>query len=357
MRRLYEVHGPVLHARQALRWLFAAGAVLAFQLAPAQTPAAMPTDLPGARAAAGERSMREWLLRLQQAPRGRAYAGTFVVSSASGELSSARIAHVCDGVQQMEHVEPLTGAPRSIFRRNDEVVTFLFQQKVVRIEEREAVAHFPNLLEGAEEAIVDFYQLLEQGSERVAGLETDIVQLTPKDGLRYGYRIWSEKQTALIVQLQTLDFDGRVLEQAAFSELRLDAPVSMARLARQMTNQQGYRVHRSERVATTPEAEGWALSRPVPGFSPVSCYRRPHAGGAMPLVQWVFSDGLATVSLFAQVFDPQRHTREGVMVMGATTTLTRRIRGSDGDWWLTAVGEVPPRTLVAFADNLERRRK
>jgi sigma-E factor negative regulatory protein RseB len=36
--------------------------------------------------------------------------------------------------------------------------------------------------------------------------------------------------------------------------------------------------------------------------------------------------------------------------MGATHTLTRRI----GDWWLTAVGEVPPKTLAAFAQGLER---
>ena len=37
---------------------------------------------------------------------------------------------------------------------------------------------------------------------------------------------------------------------------------------------------------------------------------------------------------------------------GATQTLTRRIQ----DWWLTAVGEVPPQTLRAFAQSLERRK-
>ena len=36
---------------------------------------------------------------------------------------------------------------------------------------------------------------------------------------------------------------------------------------------------------------------------------------------------------------------------GATHTLTRRVQ----DWWLTAVGEVPPQTLKAFAQSLERR--
>ena len=38
-----------------------------------------------------ERSVAEWLVRLQQASRIPSYVGTFVVSSSSGAMSSARI--------------------------------------------------------------------------------------------------------------------------------------------------------------------------------------------------------------------------------------------------------------------------
>ena len=69
-------------------------------------------------------------------------------------------------------------------------------------------------------------------------------------------------------------------------------------------------------------------------------------------LQWVFSDGLAAVSLFVEAYDRQRHAQEGMFSSGATQTLTRRIQ----DWWLTAVGEVPPQTLKAFALSLERRK-
>ena len=51
------------------------------------------------------------------------------------------------------------------------------------------------------------------------------MQLKPTDRLRFGYRIWSEKRTGLVIKTQTLDPSGRVLEQTAFSELQLDAPV------------------------------------------------------------------------------------------------------------------------------------
>ena len=73
-------------------------------------------------------------------------------------------------------------------------------------------------------------------------------------------------------------------------------------------------------------------------------------------MQWTFSDGLASVSLFVEPYDAQRKPREVLLALGATYTLTRRLVDKDGEWWLTAVGEVPPQTLDAFAQSLTRAR-
>lgn len=311
----------------------------------AQVPAAAP-------AAASERSISDWLLRMHEASRRRAYVGTLVVSSGR-DMSSARVWHVCDGTQQMERVDALTGAPRSTFRRNDEVLTFLPQTRVAVAEKRESLGLFPHLLKSVDGSIEQYYSLSPQGSERVAGLEADIVQLTPRDTLRFGYRIWSEKRTGLVLKLQTLDGQAKVLEQVAFSELQLDAPVSMDKLSRMMANTEGYKVVTPAVVKTTAAAEGWRLTQEVPGFRSMSCLRRPSASGPDAL-QWVFSDGLASVSLFIEPFDPRRHVQEGLQGMGATHALTRRLVARGGPWWLTLVGEVPVQTLQAFAQVLER---
>jgi sigma-E factor negative regulatory protein RseB len=297
-----------------------------------------------------ERSVSEWLMRMHEASRKRAYVGTFVVSSGAGNMASARIWHVCDGTQQMERVESLTGAPRSTFRHNDQVITFLPDTKVAVTEKRESLGLFPHLLEAGDFAIPAFYAAKQVGSERVAGFDADVVRLKPKDGLRYGYRIWSEKKTGLVVKLQTLDADGQVLEQAAFSELQLDAPVKMDKLGQMMANTAGYRVETAAVVKTTALSEGWVLKNGVPGFKPMSCLRRSMGGAADSTVQWVFSDGLASVSLFAEAYEPQRHVQEGAMAVGATQSLTRRV----GAWWLTAVGEVPQPTLKTFVQGLTR---
>ncbi len=282
-----------------------------------------------------ERGVSEWLMRMHDASGHQPFIGTFVVSSAGG-LSSARIWHACEGDQQVERVQTLTGTPRSTFRRNEQVVTFLPESRVAYKERRTSLGMFPNLLAAGGSGIPQFYGASLLGSDRIAGVEADVVQLQPKDTLRLGYRIWTEKRTGLVVKMQTLDVNGQVLEQAAFSELQLDAPVSAAKLMQMMARTEGYRVETPEMVQTDAASEGWVVKGVAPGFKPINCYRRPVAvaanavpGAAVPAgaaapgaasgaavgstLQCIFSDGLASVSLFMEAYDPRRHVAEGAL--------------------------------------------
>ena len=309
---------------------------------------------PPTQVAPDAKSLNDWLLRIHDSAKRRAYIGTYVVSS-GGAMSAAKIWHLCEGSQQIERVETLTGAPRTIFRHNDKVVTFMPEQKVVRTEKRESIATFPDLIQSVDGRIAEFYTLKADGVERIAGLESDVVLLLPKDNLRFGYRVWTEQKKGLVVKLQTLDAAGQVLEQAAFSELQLDAPVKMDKLVQMMAKVDGYRAEQPVLVKTTANAQGWSLKAPVAGFKPMSCYKRPAgAGGASSdePMQWIFSDGLASVSLFVEPFDRQRHEKETSMSMGATQSMSKQL----GSYWLTVMGEVPAATLRLFANGLERKK-
>lgn len=341
--KLFRDFPLVLYALLAMNYV--AAQVLSPAITTASTSASTST-------AAESRSINDWLMRMHESSKNRTYIGTYVVSS-GGAISSAKIWHVCEGNQQIERVETLTGAPRSIFRHNDRVVTFMPEHKLVRHEKRESLGMFPELLQSTDSRIADFYKLRIEGVERVAGLEADVVVLVPKDSLRFGYRVWTEQKKGLVVKLQTLDTDGKVLEQAAFSELQLDAPVKMDKLLHMMGRVEGFRVEQPLLVKTTAGAEGWLLKAPVAGFKPMSCYKRPAASVASansdePL-QWIFSDGLASVSLFVEPFVSQRHVKASSISLGATQTMTRQI----GSHWLTAMGEVPMSTLRLFANSLE----
>jgi sigma-E factor negative regulatory protein RseB len=298
------------------------------------------------------RSLTEWLTRMHEASRQRAYQGTLVVS-AGANMSASKIWHVCDGVQQMEKVETLTGAPRTTIRHNNDVITFAPDSKTVWVEKRESLGLFPELLRAPSSAIPDHYEVRELGVERVAGHLADRVEVVPRDALRFGYQIWAEQKTGLVVKMQTLGVQESVLEQVAFSELQLNAPVLMDALKRQMGDTRGYEVHKPTMKKTTAAAEGWRLKEPIPGFTSMSCHTRGPAGGTEPAsMQWVFSDGLASVSLFVEAFDPQRHGTEKSAIVGATHSLSQRLDGH----WVTVLGEVPTATLRRFAQSLERTR-
>lgn len=325
------------------------------QALPAQTPSAT-TAMQGGEAAS--QNVVEWLQRMHAASRQRRYIGTFVVSADGGNLSSARIWHVGEGGQLLERIEALSGPPRSTFRHNDQVLTFLPETRVVKSERRENLDLFPNLLGAPDSSLSDFYSVRAVGKGRVAGFDADVVRLVPRDSLRFGYRAWSERSSGLVVKLQTLDVEGRVVEQSAFSELQLDAPIKTQALLQMMSNTAGYKIEKAEFQRTTAQSEGWTLKNPIAGFRPLSCYRRAMGGVADPerTLQCTYSDGLASVSLFLEPYDAQRQLQEVVLTLGATYTLTRRIADKNGDWWLTAVGEVPPSTLDAFAQSLIRTR-
>ena len=301
-----------------------------------------------------KRTVNDWLNRMHDASRQRDYTGTLVVSTGAA-MSASRIWHVCEGEQQMERIETLTGAPRTTIRRNNEVITFAPDEKRAWVEKRESLGLFPELLRTPANVIPEFYDVSEKGRERVAGYLSDVVEIVPRDALRFGYRIWSERESGLVVKLQTTDFRGEVLEQLAFSELKLDAPVRMDKLKKQMKDTRGYEVFHPALLKTSAEAEGWTVKTMVAGFQPMSCHTRERADPSPALIaamQCVFSDGLASVSLFIEPLEGDRPGAEGRSVTGATHLLRRRL----ATHWVTAMGEVPMETLVRMSEALERSR-
>jgi sigma-E factor negative regulatory protein RseB len=338
------------------------------------------------------RSTVQWLARLRQAKNVPAYTGTYVVWSTPGTLASSRIWRASQGDTRVERVDALSGAPRSTYRvtgpSGSDIETFLPAQRMLRIDRSDTPGKeggFPNLPDaGQGMSPADYYDARQDGYARVAGLMADVVQFTPRDDLRYGYRVWSEQRTGLAVKLQTLDEHGRVLEQAAFSGLTFDAPVNASTLLRKMHHARGWLIERVTHIPTTALAEGWQMGKPgeqiVPGFALERCYREPvpvretgvqagdkpasepasgDSGASRARIvgqngfQCVFSDGLAAVSVFIEPYDAaqrdEHHQGDLDAAWGATHLLARRV-GDTG--WVTIVGEVPFRTLGRFAASI-----
>lgn len=335
------LHRPLL----ALTMVGALCSFLPFATAQSQTPVE-------------PREVRSWLMRIHDAASHRNFQGTFVVS-AGGAVSSARIAHFCEGNNQFERIDSLDGQMRHVFRYNDVVHTLWPQARVALVEQRDLLSSFPALLQGGDDRLSDFYELRSQGSERVAGHEANVLTLSPRDPYRFGYRLWAEKLSGLLLRADVLGERGEILETSAFSDVAINVRSQPDAVLQPMKKLDGYKILKPSFVPTKLESEGWALKQSVPGFRQVSCIKRPLDGAQdgvstdpQQALQTIFSDGLTYVSLFIEPFNAERHTRSMLTAMGATQTLMRR----QGDWWITVVGDVPTATLKAFASGLERKK-
>lgn len=314
---------------------------------------------PAQSAPVGPREVRDWLMRIHNAASQRNFQGTFVVSAA-GVMSSARIAHFVEGSDQFERIDPMDGQPRHVVRHNGLVHTLWPGNRVALLERRDSVSSFPSLLLGGDDRIADFYDLEMGKPERVAGHDADVLILKPRDSLRYGHRLWAERQTHLLLRAEVVNDRGQVLEVSAFSDVSIGVTPRPELVMGPTQGLRDYRIVKSQASSTSLEAEGWELRRPVPGFRQLSCVLRPLQVFSDPrpadikprALQAVYSDGITHVSVFIEPFDEGRHLSSLVSASGATQTVGSR----QGNWWLTVVGDVPAATLKSFASGFERRR-
>ena len=303
---------------------------------------------------ATSRTASQWLLRMHEAPRHHNYMGTLVVSSGT-MMASSRVWHVCDGDEILERVQSLNGVPRITFRRNQNVITFLPKTKRAFTEIRDSLGLLNSRVSVTDASVDQYYTARFLGADRLAGLQTDVVLIEPRDTYRFAYKIWTEKKTGLIVKMETLNEQGYTMEQVGYTGMRLSPAITPRHVAQLMAQTQGYTVQSLAVTKTSVQALGWSIKKDVPGFKSMSAYLRPaEAGLHHQTVQWIFADGLASVSVFIDPFDPHLHKQEGLMITGATHTWVKRLKMQKEDWVVTVVGEVPVATLQLFTQSLVR---
>lgn len=310
-------------------------------------------------AAAGEPDDVQALLqKIQTASRKVSYSGIFVFQHES-ELNTSRIAHSFDGSVELEKIEKLDGRRLEFVRRNEDITRYQPDNKTLRVEKRQDQDMFPGVLAFNSPNLSDHYQFRLADMARIAGVECRLVLIDPKDNLRYGYRLCAAMPSNLMLMAQTTGADGRVLEQIAFTSLAI-GPVDSASLAPGFADVSDWKTVRGAVVASTES--GWKVKNLPPGFRKIREVRRligwQNAGGAAKasselheVLQMVFSDGLASVSVFIEPLSDAHHA--GLVQQGATTISGFQL----GSNWVTLVGEVPPAAIKILADSIEYKSK
>jgi sigma-E factor negative regulatory protein RseB len=227
------------------------------------------------------------------------------------------------------------------------------ERRLLVVERRQNKDAFPALLAVSGEQVLSVYEPKLLGEDRVAGVDCQVIELDPKDGYRFAYKLWADKKTGLLLRAQTLDPSGQVLEQLSFSQIRIGVPVDKTGIVNGIRNTAGWTVVRPPVEPVDMAAQGWQIAPTVRGFHLFRQLRRPLAARdagqpTIPVDQAVFSDGLAAISVFVEPVENNTR-KEGSGSSGATHVLVKR----RGDFWITLLGEVPQSTLQQFAAAIE----
>jgi sigma-E factor negative regulatory protein RseB len=329
--RLYPLRRP---GRALSPALALALALLASASVEAQTAArSAPVDRP-------DRTPAQWLQAIQTAAERLTYAGTIVMQR-GGVVQSSRLIHVFDGGVSQERLQVLDGRQREYLRRGADVDCLYPETRTIRRERRAEQEAFPAVGAGAPGEILMRYRLRVGGIERVAGVECRVLSLEPLDALRYGHWLCAERNTGLLLKAKTLDAEQRPMEQLAFTDLRIGDRVDRTQLRSPWVTD-GWRVEPADIVMGEPETPEWQVG-PVPGFRQLRAVTRRMSDGesTRSALQFVLSDGLATLSVFVEPAADDGVQVEASQVQGTLSAYSRRA----GDVLVTAIGEVPPATV------------
>jgi sigma-E factor negative regulatory protein RseB len=299
-----------------------------------------------ARAAADP---QDWLRRMEQALTTRNYDGVFVHEH-GGQTETLRILHRISAGEVAERIVSMDGSGREFIRRGVELSTYLPDQRLVLVEKAPDAGLLLAEVRAAGAAASGNYAVRDAGRARVAGRETRMIEVAPRDEYRYGYRIWIDAATAMPLKTQLHAADGRVVEQLIFTSLTLPAQVPDAAL-QPAVDARDFRWlrHAGEVAAGDAPAPAWEPQELPPGFRMTvrSLQRLPGSGRAV--THLVFSDGLASVSVFVEPHDRDADELPiDTSSVGSSSTFSTTLDGRR----VTAIGEVPPDTVRAIARSL-----
>jgi len=300
---------------------------------------------------------REWLDRMNRAFLEASYDGVFSYYSGD-DLSTLRVVHtIVNGVQR-ERLVHMNGAPREIVRTGDAVECILQPgDEMLELENSIPSGPFARAFSKAFEGISDHYELSLNGTDRVANRQAVRLAVTPRDEQRYGFRLWLDRATGLLLRSELVDTKGKKLEIFEFATIKVGGPISEQDLAPEF----GAGALKTQLSLESTQSEATLVKRRVnwqphwvpDGFTMASWDIRRTPSSAKSVDTLMYSDGLAMFSVFIEEM-PAAGATKVVSRSGATVAVSEVVRGGpkDAHRLVTVVGEIPTATAQRIAQSI-----
>jgi sigma-E factor negative regulatory protein RseB len=296
---------------------------------------------------AGAQEARDWLDRMSRAVEELNYQGTFV-HVLDGAAETLHIVHRNVDGRSSERILSLDGIGREIIRQDDAVQCILPDQRVVLLETRKDVSPLVTSLPSSASELDPHYEITLRGSARVVNRPARLLEIKPRDEFRYGYMLWLDQDTAMPLKSELIDEEGNIVEQILFTEIVVLDEIPASALAATIDTTGFTTLEAPDSPQLAEQAIPWRAAA-VPGGFKLSVATQSQIGGSeYPVEHLVYSDGLATVSVFIEDPKTEAEVGEGFTNLGSTNAFSLTLRGRK----VTAVGEVPRQTVRTIASSL-----
>ena len=295
-----------------------------------------------ASAFAADLSPAEKLQRMAHSLRSLDYQGSFLYQN-SGRLDTLRIFHSGGGIGgERERLISLSGPRSEAVRRGESITSSKPDQPTLSFSGGPNARLLPLIPTDPGKLPNASYALREGGSDRVAGYESQVVDIVPTDRFRYGYRLWLERSNQLPLRVALLADDQRIVEQYMFVMLSVGTAPSEAELS--LSGVAGKPVSVTANAALNGRPS-WSVGDLPAGYALTGRHATAHADGKSE--QLVFSDGLASVSAYVEP-TPDPINEDVALNRGAMNVYIHR----NASWRYTVLGNVPAVTVQRIALSL-----
>lgn len=296
--------------------------------------------------ALAEESAEQWVHRMLTAAREVSYHGQSILFS-GGKVTSLDIYHAPIDHQIWERVVHLSGEPAEILRKGSSIIC-LYPGSSSRLKVQSSPLGKLTALEQSAQTVSHYYRFKQAGYDRVAGREAVRIDVQPLDQFRYGYSLWLDKATGVLLKSQTNPAEGDPLEIFEFVSLEIGKPIPRSAFEPSPDLKAANPpVQLNTPAHVVPDNGAWEADWLPDGFRQAG--RTSTRADKPDMSARVYTDGLAAFTIFYEPKAPTHH--ETTRSHGATVAVNHLLPGSDA--MVTVVGEVPLITADKVAENVK----
>lgn len=320
-----------------------------------------------------DESSRAWMERMAEAVDSSNYQGAYIRMH-DGQMETLEIFHRVDESGNVSvRLVSLDGAGREIVSDSKGIKCYMPDKKSVLVEKadpnaplRSHIGRFSGEF-SANYRVVDCDQCKaaeagvslevegcgscmpgKNAEQRMLSKDTVTLAITPVDAYRYGYRLWLDRESAFPIQTQVLNEMGEVIEQVRFTLLKTGETVPAASVKSEIDTTDYEWLYSEQKHMPDMETARWRAASLPPGFVLTRVAHDGDEGEAESNEHLVYSDGMASVSVFIEE-GGNPGLNLGLSRLGGANSFSAH----NGGFFITAMGEVPPATVEMIARHME----